>query len=98
MQNMNKIAVGEVTALRELPLEETEMVGGGFSWGGLVHNVEHTAAKVGSKLGDAVVNGVGTAIGGAVAAAKYLKKEAPKVPEPPFIGPLAPKSEPWFGV
>ena len=57
MQNMNGIAANEGTALRELSLEETEMVGGGFSWGGLVHNVEHAAAKVGSKLGDAVISG-----------------------------------------
>jgi len=98
MQNLNRIAVGEVTALRELSLEETEIVGGGFSWGGLVHNVEHAAAKVGSKLGDAVVNGVGGTIGGAVATAKYLKNEAPKVLEPPFIGPLEREPEPWFGV
>ena len=46
MQNSNGIAANEGTALRELSLDETEMVGGGFSWGGLVHNVEHAAGNV----------------------------------------------------
>jgi hypothetical protein len=46
MQNMNRIAINEGTALRELSLDEADMVGGGFSWGGLVHKAEgiaHTA-------------------------------------------------------
>jgi hypothetical protein len=102
MQNMNGIAANEGTALRELSLEETEMVGGGFSWGGLVHNVEHAAAKVGSKLGDAVINGIGGAIGGAVVAAKFLKKEVAELPkEEPPTGPEEPFGPPvdfpWFG-
>jgi hypothetical protein len=104
MQNMNGITEG--IAMRELSLDETEMVGGGFSWGGLVHGVEHAAAKVGSKLGDAVVNGiggaVGGAIGGAVVAAKWLKKEAAELPkEEPPGGPEEPFGPPvdfpWFG-
>jgi hypothetical protein len=40
MQNMNEIAVDQGTALRELSLDEADMVGGGFSWGGLVHKAE----------------------------------------------------------
>ena len=39
MQNMNAIAANQGGGLRELSLDETEMVGGGFSWGGLVHRI-----------------------------------------------------------
>jgi hypothetical protein len=46
MQNIKGISVNEGTAPRELSLDEAEMVGGGFSWGGLVHNVEHAAGNV----------------------------------------------------
>jgi hypothetical protein len=103
MQNMNEIAPNEGTTLRELSLDETELVGGGFSWGGLVHGVEHVAAKA----GDAVINGVGGAvggaIGGAIVAAKWLKKEAPKPPKEDPTGPEDPFNFgdpvdfPWFG-
>jgi hypothetical protein len=44
MQDMK--ANEEGTALRELSLDEAEMVGGGFSWGGLLHGVEHAASGV----------------------------------------------------
>ena len=99
MQNMNEIAPNEGTTLRELSLDETELVGGGFSWGGLVHGVEHVAAKA----GDAVINGVGGAVGGAIVAAKWLKKEAPKPPKEDPTGPEDPFNFgdpvdfPWFG-
>ncbi len=46
MQNMDGNAANEGGGLRELSLDEAEMVGGGFSWGGLVHNVEHAAGNV----------------------------------------------------
>jgi hypothetical protein len=52
MQNSNGIAANEGTALRELSLDEAEMVGGGWSIGGLVHGAEHLA-----KDGAAIVAG-----------------------------------------
>jgi hypothetical protein len=52
MQNSNGIVANEGTALRELSLDEAEMVGGGFSWGGLVHGAEHVA-----EAGAAIVAG-----------------------------------------
>jgi hypothetical protein len=98
---MNDIAINQGAALRELSLDETEMVGGGFSWGGLVHNVEHAAAKVGAEVGTAVVTSASSAITTAIVAAKYLKKEAAKLPkEEPPTGPEEPFGPPvdfpWF--
>ena len=46
MQNMNGIAANDGTALRELSLDEAEMVGGGFSWGHFLHGVEHFGRAV----------------------------------------------------
>jgi len=100
MQNMNGNAEG--TALRELSLDETEMVGGGFSWGGLLHGAEHVAAKVGSEVGNAVVTAASSAATSAIVTAKFLKKEAAKLPkEEPPTGPEEPFGPPvdfpWFG-
>ena len=102
MQNMNGIAANEGTALRELSLDEAEMVGGGFSWGGLLHGAEHVAAKVGSDVGNAIVTAATSAATGAYVAAKFLKKEAAKLPkEEPPTGPEEPFGPPvdfpWFG-
>ena len=47
MQNMDVIAANEATALRGLSLDEAGMVGGGFGWGGPLHDVEHVAAEAG---------------------------------------------------
>jgi hypothetical protein len=46
MQNMDGIAANEGGGLRELSLDEAEMVGGGFGWGEIVHSVEHVATVV----------------------------------------------------
>jgi hypothetical protein len=43
MQNSNLNTGNQATELRELSLDEAEMVGGGFSWGGLVHGAENLA-------------------------------------------------------
>jgi hypothetical protein len=45
MQNSNGIVANEATALRELSLDEAEMVGGGFSIGGFLHGAEHLAKE-----------------------------------------------------
>jgi hypothetical protein len=102
MQNMDGIAANGGTALRELSLDETEMVGGGFSWGGLVHGVEHIAGNV----AHAAEGGVDLAIGAGATlltskAAKWVWKEVksikpPKLPEEPGPGPELPP-EIWLG-
>jgi hypothetical protein len=76
MQNINGIALNEGTALRELSLDETEMVGGGFSWGGLLHKAEgiaHTAihnieSHNWNQVGNDALNGakIGAAAGGVI--------------------------------
>ena len=86
MQNMDGIAANQGGGLRELSLAETEMVGGGFSWGGLVHGVEHVA-------GDAVhaaASGVDMAVAAGTMlatskAAKWAWKEVKSIkpPKPP---------------
>jgi hypothetical protein len=68
MQNMDGIAANEGTALRELSLDEAEMVGGGLSWGGLFRGVEHFSQDVehGMAAGfvaGALADGVGAAPG-----------------------------------
>jgi hypothetical protein len=52
-------------AIRELSLDEMEMVGGGFSWGGFFHGVEHLgqAVEKGMAAG-AITGGVAGAIAG----------------------------------
>jgi hypothetical protein len=102
MQNMKGIAVNEGTALRELSLDEAEMVGGGFSWGGLLHGAEHVAAKVGSEVGNAVVTAATSAATSAIVTAKWLQKEAAKLPKEDPTGPEPnpfgePVDFPWFG-
>jgi hypothetical protein len=62
MQNVNGIAANEATALRELSLDEAEMVGGGLSWGGFLRGAEH----LGSDVEHGMVEG---AIGGGIAGA-----------------------------
>jgi hypothetical protein len=60
MQNMN-----EGTALRELSLDEAEMVGGGFSWGGFLHGVEHFGNDVAKGMaGGFITGGVAGALAG----------------------------------
>jgi hypothetical protein len=98
MQNINE---SSATTLRELSLDEAEMVGGGFSWGGLLHGAEHVAEKVGTTI----VTAATTAATSAYVTAKWVGKEATKVakeipkeptgPEPkPFGDPV---DFPWFG-
>jgi hypothetical protein len=63
-------------SIRELSLNETEMVGGGFSWGGLVHKAEgivHTAihnieSHDWKQVGNDALNGakIGAASGGVI--------------------------------
>ena len=107
MQNSNAIMGDAGTALRELSLEEAEMVGGGFSWGGLVHGVEHVAGNV----AHAAVGGVDLAITAGAGlltskAAKWAWKEVKSIkpPKPPSEGPGTdpfnfgdPVDFPWFG-
>jgi hypothetical protein len=57
MQNMNGIAANEGTALRELSLDEAEMVGGGFSWGGFFRGVEHLGHAVEKGMAAGFVTG-----------------------------------------
>ena len=102
MQNSNGIAANEGTALRELSLDETEMVGGGFSWGGLLHGVEHVAAKVGSEVGNTIVTAATSAATSVYVTAKWLNKEAAKLPKEGPTGPEPspfgePVDFPWFG-
>ena len=108
MQNSNAIMGDEGTALRELSLDEAEMVGGGFSWGGLVHGVEHVAGNA----VHAAEGGVDLAITAGAGlltskAAKWAWKEVksikpPKPPSEPGPGtdPFNfgdPVDFPWFG-
>jgi hypothetical protein len=64
MQNMNGIAANEGTELRELSLDEAEMVGGGFSWGGFFRGVEHFSQSVEKGMAAGAITG---AVGGAIA-------------------------------
>jgi hypothetical protein len=60
----NKTA-NERTSLRELSLDEAEIVGGGFSWGGLLRGVEHFGHDVAEGMASGfVMGGVAGAIGG----------------------------------
>jgi hypothetical protein len=106
MQNNNGIAANEGTALRELSLDEAEMVGGGFSWGGLVHSVEHVAGNIAGDVAGAAAVGFGAVAGGGLAkvggkvavklwrAAENFK--LPKMPDEPGPGPELPP-EIWLG-
>ena len=101
MQNNDGIAANQGTALRELSLDETEMVGGGFSWGGLVHSVEHVAGNVAGDVAGAAAVGFGAVAGGGLAkvggkvavklwrAVEHIK--LPKIDEP---GPETPELPP----
>ena len=71
MQNINGNAFNEGTALRELSLDEAEMVGGGLSWGGFLRGAEHLGKDVeyGVAAG-AILGGIGGGLtGGPVGAA-----------------------------
>jgi hypothetical protein len=104
---MQNKTTNEGTSLRELSVDEAEMVGGGFSWGGLFRGAEHAAS-------DVYHGGLG-AIGGllvvaAPKAAKVVGKGAewawnkiehvrlPRAPEGPE-GPDVPELPPeiWLG-
>jgi hypothetical protein len=54
----------EQSSIRELSLDETEAVGGGFSWGRLVHGIEHLGQAVEKGMVAGAITG---AVGGAVA-------------------------------
>jgi hypothetical protein len=62
-------------SIRELSLDETELVGGGFSWGGLVHGVEHGATNVlhAAEAGAGAIAGGGAAKGAGKLASKAWK-------------------------
>ena len=84
MQNMDGIAASEGTALRELSLDEAEMVGGGFGFGGIIHGIEHVAVVVGT--------GAAGFVGGTLArdagkAAKWAWKEVKSIKPPKGPGP-----------
>jgi hypothetical protein len=64
MQNMNGISIIEGTALRELSFDEAEMVGGGFSWGGLLRGAENFSHAVDKGMAAGFITG---AVGGALA-------------------------------
>jgi outer membrane lipoprotein SlyB len=64
MQNMNESAANDGTALRELSLDEAEMVGGGFSWGRFLHGVQHFGQDVEKGMVAGAITG---AVGGAIA-------------------------------
>jgi hypothetical protein len=65
MQNMNAISANEGTALRELSLDEAEMVGGGFSWGGFFRGVQHLGSDVEHGMVEgAIIGGIGGALAG----------------------------------
>jgi hypothetical protein len=64
MQNMNGITANEGTALRELSLDEAEMVGGGLSWGGFLRGAEHLGSDVAHGMAEGAIGG---AITGALA-------------------------------
>jgi hypothetical protein len=60
MQNMDGIAANEATGLRELSLDEAEMVGGGFSWGGFFRGVQHLGSDVEHGMVEgAIIGGLG---------------------------------------
>jgi ABC-type dipeptide/oligopeptide/nickel transport system permease subunit len=75
-------AANDGTTLRELSLDEAEMVGGGFSWGRFLHGVDHfgrdvekgmaagviTAGVAGALAGDGVGAAPGTVAGSIVGA------------------------------
>ncbi|HEY2526885.1 MAG TPA: hypothetical protein VGJ20_02885 [Xanthobacteraceae bacterium] len=102
---MQNTKANEGTALRELSLEEAEMVGGGFSWGGLVRDVERVANPIAYIGGVAAGLGVAAKIAqGAVKFARGAAKDAEnefknltKMPEDPEgPGPELPP-EIWLG-
>jgi hypothetical protein len=64
MQNGNGIAANDGTTLRELSLHEAEMVGGGFSWGGLLRGAEHLGTSIERGMAAGAITG---AVGGAIA-------------------------------
>ncbi|MGA7803334.1 MAG: hypothetical protein WCB02_01755 [Bradyrhizobium sp.] len=98
MQNSNGITANEGGGLRELSPDETERVGGGFSWGGLVRGVEHAAgdAANAAAVGFGTVAGSGLAIGTGKLAIKAWKAveniKLPKAPDEP--GPEIPDLPP----
>jgi hypothetical protein len=57
MQNNNGIAANEGTALRELSLNEAEMVGGGFSWGRLLRGAEHLGSDIEHGMAEGAIGG-----------------------------------------
>jgi hypothetical protein len=71
MQNSNGIAANEGTALRELSLDEAEMVGGGFSWGGFLRGAEHLGSDVEHGMAEGAIGGAvtGALAGGGAGAA-----------------------------
>jgi len=55
----------EQPSFRELSLDETEMVGGGFSWGGFFRGAEHLARDIDKGMvAGAITGGVAGAIAG----------------------------------
>jgi hypothetical protein len=62
-------------SIRELSLDETELVGGGFSWGGVVHSVEHAGSNVinSAETAFGAVAGSGAAVGAGKLATKAWK-------------------------
>jgi hypothetical protein len=87
MQNSNETVADGGTALRELSLDEAEMVGGGFSWGGIVHGVEHAGSNVlhAAEAGFGAAVGAGAGIVGSKAA-KWAWKEIKDIKLPKFRG------------
>ena len=87
----------EQSSIRELSLDETEIVGGGFSWGGLVHNVEHAAGNVlnAGEVAFGTVAGGGLAVAGGKLAVKIWKAASriklPEAPEEPGVPELPPE-------
>ena len=97
MQNMNGIAANDATAPRELSLDEAEMVGGGFSWGGFVRGAEHVAGEVAgaAAVGFGAVAGGGLAKAGGKLAVKLWKTvENIKLPKSGEPGPEIPDLPP----
>ena len=97
MQNSSGIAPNGGTALHELSLDEAEMVGGGFSWGGLIHGAEHVAGEVAgaAAVGFGAVAGGGLAKAGGKLAVKLWKTvEHIKLPKPDEPGPEIPDLPP----
>jgi hypothetical protein len=70
MQNMNEIAANQGGGLRELSLDEAEMVGGGLSWGGFLRGAEHLGSDVEHGMAEgAIIGGVGGGLAGGPAGA-----------------------------